>query len=478
MTQASVASLNSELEQALAQRGALRQQNPGAVMPEDARAKDAELVERIAGIRDAIEARLQEERDRLTTETARDLNDPRRQIKHNINADDESRRELARAGWKIYGGMIHRETAQGDMPFVPESVLFGKIPSDDPVAAQHFKSVRASFQPEYRPALKRYLAAHGDKTALTGAEQNALSEGTDTAGGYLVPADAQADIQARRASTSVMRRLATLRQTSRDRVSFPAVTPNASNGSIYSSGFVGGLVGEAPSGTDQGPTFQQFEISVKKFQAYTKVTNDLIADSFADVMSFLAVDGGRNLALVEDDQFINGLGTGLAPAGLLSYSLTTTDVSGTTADTISNTIADPGSAPKLITLLYTVPGQYSENASWLMNRTTEGQVLKLVDADARPWWQLAAGAGGAVGAPPTLLGAPVYTSPFVPNAAVDTTKEIIVGDFSAYIIADRMALSVYVSNDLYAATDEVGIWLRSRAGGGLWNTDALRVGIM
>jgi HK97 family phage major capsid protein len=470
--------LNDELEQALAARNALRTQHTGTMLPEDARVKDTELVERIAGIRDAIEIEQQRQRDALVNETARDLNDPRRRIQHNINPDDDSRRDMERAGWTFRGGMTYRQTSKGEIAFCPEAVLFGTMPSRDPVAAAHFRSMRASFQPDYRVAFLRYLAAHGDRTALTPAEQNALSEGTDTAGGYLVPADAQAEILARRADSSVMRRLATVRQTSRDRISFPAVAPHASSGSIYSSGFVGGLVGERPTNSDTGPTFQQFEISIKKFEAYTKVTNDLIADASSDVLAFLATDGGRNLGLVEDNYFINGLGTGLEPMGILSYSLTTTDVSGTTADVISNTNADAGSVPKLVTLSYTVPGQYAERSSWLMARTTMGQIHGLVDGENRPWWQPSAVAGGSSGAPATLLGAPVYTSPFVPNAAVNATKELIIGDFSAYIIADRTALSVNVTNDLYAATDEVGIFLRSRSGGGLWNTDALRVGIM
>jgi HK97 family phage major capsid protein len=121
----------------------------------------------------------------------------------------------------------------------------------------------------------------------------------------------------RRADASVMRRLATVRQTTRDRMQFPAVVPNSTSGSIYSSGFVGGLVGERAVNTDAGPTFQQFEIAIKDFEAYTKLTNNLIADSGSDMLAFLARDGGENLGLVEDYYFINGDGTGLQPLGIL-----------------------------------------------------------------------------------------------------------------------------------------------------------------
>lgn len=477
----SLATLNEELEQLTTERAQIRAQHPGAVMPDEARARDAEIADRVGRVTVLIEQEQQRKRDALFNDTAKYIEDPNYRIPRAVNSDDAGRRVMAASGWDIRGGWVFRQTARGEVAFCPEAHLFGAIPTDDPVSSQHVKQLRAIFQPEYRDAFTKFLNVRGDRSRLTPSEQAALSEGSDTAGGYLVPADVQAEILARRADASVMRRLATVRQTSRDRIQFPAVAPNtgsAPDPSIYSSGFVGGLVGERPSNSDTGPTFQQFEIGIKKFEAYTKVTNDLISDSMADVLAFLSTDGGRNLGLVEDKYFLTGDGSPLQPMGILNSGLTTFDVEGTTADVISSTIAAVGSIPKIVSGSYLVPAQYAASASWLMSRVTQGQVHALVDANGRPWWQPQAAAGGAAGAPPDLLGFPVYNSPFVPNAAVNATKELIVGDFSAYIIADRTALSVQVVNELYAATDEVGIFLRSRAGGGLWNTDALRVGIV
>lgn len=474
----SMATLNDELEQLTAERTALRAKHPGAVMPDEARARDAEIADRVQRLTVLIEQEQQRQRDALFAETSRYMDDPNYRIPRAVNADDAGRRTLQQAGWDIRGGMVFRQTSRGEMAYMAEEVLFGPVPNDDPVAAEHYREVRASFQPEYRAAFVRYIKARGQLALLTPAEQNALSEGTASEGGFTVPADIQAELLVRRADASVMRRVSTVRQTTRDRMQFMAVVPNASNGSIYTSGFVGGLVGERAVNTDAGPTFQMFEIGIKDFEAYTRLSNNLIADSGSDMLAFLASDGGENLGLVEDYYFINGDGTGLQPLGLLNTGLTTASVEGTTTDHISSTTADAGSIPKLIELSYLVPAQYAERGSWLMARATKGKIHGLVDGENRPWWQAAAQAGGVAGAPAPLLEMPVNQSPFMPVGGTNGNKVLVVGDLSAYVIVERQAISVVVDPINLVGSKETQIFIRSRAGGGLWNTDALRVGIV
>jgi len=472
-----LALLNEELEQVRVQRDTLRNKHAGTTIPEAARAEDDELVRRAKRITDGIEIERQKERDAAFAETARYMDEPQYQISRAVNADDESRQMLARAGWESRSGVLYRKTSRGEIAYCAEEVMFGALPTNDAVAAKHFEITRASFQPEYAKAFLKMLRARGELSVLTGAEQNALSEGIAEGGGYTVPADVAAEIMARRADASVMRRISTLRQTSRNVYEAPAVAPHATSGSIYSSGFVGGLVGETPtSNTDTGPTFELFSIGVKDFEAYTSISDNLIADSASDMLAFLAQDGGRNLGLVEDFYFINGNGTGLQPRGLLNSGITTADVQGSSSDQVSNTTSDAGSAPKLLALSYLVPAQYTAGASWLMARQTKGEIHALVDADGRPWWQAAAGAGGAAAAPSELAGFPVNESPFMPVDGTNGNKVVVVGDFSAYVIADRTSISVEV--DRIPRTKSTDIFIRSRAGGGLWNTDALRIGIV
>lgn len=475
-----IATLNAELEQLMNERTELRAKHPGAVMPEDARAREAAIADRVQGVTILIEQEQQRQRDALFADTSRYMADPAARIPKAVNADDEGRRTLMNAGWSIRSGMVYRQTSRGEIAYMSEDVLFGPVPNaaKDSVAAQHFREVRASFQPEYRDAFIHYIKARGQLAMLTSAEQNALSEGTAAEGGFTVPADIQAEMLVRRADASVMRRVATVRQTTRDRMQFPAVTAHGTYGSIYSSGFVGGLVGERAVNSDAGPTFQQFEIAIKDFEAYTKLTNNLIADSGSDMLAFLARDGGENLGLVEDNYFMNGVGTGLEPLGILLSGATTFDVEGTTSDQVTNTVSDAGSAPKIVAGSYLVPAQYADRGSWLMSRTTKGKIAALVDGDGRPWWQPSALSGGAAGAPATLQDMPVYQSPFMPIGGTNANKVMVVGDLSAYVIAERQSLSVIVDPINLVGSNETQIFIRSRAGGGIWNTDAIRIGIV
>lgn len=474
-----LALLNEELEQVRRDREALRTKNPGATMPESARVEDEELVRRAGRITAAIEVENQKRRDADFAETTRYLDEPVHTINRAVNADDESRNVLTRAGWDIRNGTIYRKTSIGEVAYMPEAVMFGAIPSGDAVSATHFKQTRATFQPEYRNAWARYLQVKGDRAQLSQSEQAALSEGVAEGGGYLVPPDIAAEILARRARASVMRSLCSVRQTSRNVYEVPAVAPNASSGSIYSSGFVGGLVGETPNtNTDSGPTFQNFSIGIKKYEAFTKVSNDLIEDASADVMAFLATDGGRNLGLVEDNYFLTGDGTGLQPLGLLNSGASTFDVEGATSNTLDNSVSNAGSAPKIIAGYYELPQQYADNATWLSSRATQGLIHALVDGDGRPWWPASAAAGGTAGAPPVLVGAPLRTSAFMPEDGTNANKVLVLGDFSQALIVDRQGLSVRVDDLNLIGTDQTQIFIRSRSGFGVWNTDAFRFGIV
>lgn len=478
-----LALLNEELEQVRVQRETLRGKHKGNTMPEEARTEDEALVNRAKKITDAIEIERQAERDAAFDATARYMDEPRYQISRAVNPDDEGRVTMAKAGWETKAGMIMRQTSIGEIAFCPEEVLYGPLPRNDQAALEYFQQTRAIIQPDYRNAYVKWLRHGGRSDALAFStlsqqEQNALAEGQADAGGFLVPPDIQAEILARLPQTSVMRRLARTIPTSRDKIQFPAVAPNSTSGSIYSSGFVGGWVGETPAFSETDPTFQQFEIGIKKARVATKLSNDWLQDAAANMLAFLAQNGAENLGLVEDNGFIAGTGANNTPLGILNAGITTVDVEGSTANLVINTTSSAGSGPKLVALPFNVPSQYAERAQWLFCRSIEGKIAALVDANGRSFMQMNATGGGSQATSRTINGYPVNNSEFVPNDGTDTNKVVIFGDFSAYIIAQRAAMSTVVLRERFADTDQTGIIIFERVGGGLWNTDALRIGVV
>lgn len=480
--------LQAEFEQSLERYKSLELEHGTKPTPE-ARSEMVQLTERMGRLQEGIEEIKFDESRRDYERLDQWSRDPYVQPKHAVNDDDAGKRALLQAGWEIRGGMVQIPTSDGRLTdFVPEEVLFGPIPEgNDPMArmqADYFLKTRAAVQPNYRRAYEHLLresVKHRSEAVamlqLSSEEQRALSEGADAAGGYLVPPDVQAEMLQRVAQRAIMRRIARVITTASDHVEFPAGTANSTSGSIYSSGFVGTWATETPAFSDTDPAFQKFSIAIKKARVATKLSQDFVADAVVNVLAWIAQNGAENLALVEDEGLIAGDGTGSRPVGILESGASTVDVEGTTSNTISNTAADLGSATKLITLAHTVPAAYASNGSWLMRRSIEGKVRSLTSGNL----------GYAV-VPVTvnqlgtwerqLLGSPVYNSDFVPADGTDANKVVVFGDFSNYIIAQRAQISSTFLRERFADTDQIGVIVSERIGGGTWNTDAFRIGIV
>lgn len=424
------------------------------------------------------------------------LDKPQHHVPHGsgeVDNSPEGMKALKSMGWEIKNGIISAPTSKGTMQdMYPEDVLFGPMPDDDVDALKFFQATRATHRPEYRPAyLKLFRSVgrfHGDFgmawSTLQTKEQKALSEGTDSAGGFLVPPDTQAELLVRKAQMAAVRRAgARVQTTSRDILQYPmvqAATATAGGlasggGSVFSSGFIGGVAGETPTSVDVDAAFGNLAVPVKKIRVFTRLSNDFIADAAVNILAFLSQNGAENMALVEDNEFLSGDGSALHPLGILNGGLTTVDVEGSTTDTISNTNAATGSAPKIIDVEYGLPSQYVQNAVWMMRRSIEGKVRKLVDGNGRFLWPIY---GGYQMPTHDIDGYPIYNSEFMPADGTNANKVILFGDFSGYIIAERAQVSTTILRERYADSDQTGIIIWERVGGAVWNSDSFRVGIV
>ena len=479
--------LRQELMQAIEKGDSLRQKKDVQPLTQYEAKELQEMHERALKLRSAVSDEEKRVLDHDFGELHNFMDGPNYHVPRSINNDDDGRKALIQAGWESKNGRIHIPTSKGMVDMYDESVLFGTIPTEDSDTAEYYKKTRAIVQPEYRVAYGKFLREVGRTRSesmammnLNSEERKALTEGQDSAGGYLVPPDLQAEILVRLAQMAVMRRMARIVNTSRDRVVWPRILPNTDSTleSIYSSGFVGAWVGETPAFAETDPGFGQFEISIKKLRVATKLSNDFVSDAVTDISAWLAMNGAENMALTEDSAFINGLGTPLIPQGILQDpGLKTVDVEGTSSNAISNTAATNGSANKLINLTYALPSQYAARAEWLMRRSVEGKIRQLIDGAGRYLWP-AMTDSGFIGRLPPLMGAPVNNSEFMPADGVDQAKCVAYGDFSQYIIAQRAQISTVVLRERFADTDQIGLILFERVGGALWNNDAIRVGIV
>jgi HK97 family phage major capsid protein len=357
------------------------------------------------------------------------------------------------------------------------------IPPDG-LMGMHRQSISANdptMQPEYRTAFERFLRTAGGQNPMHSfpygeAERRVLETAADVLGGYTVPTDLQNEIIRRLPAASLFLSRLRIKGTVRDVAEWPTVQGKETDGSIYTSAFVGAYVSETPAADAAAaePSFGMASAPIKKARAIAYVSRDLAADSAFDILGLLRDDGGDNLALVMERGVIAGTGVAGEPTGILNtpdISTTTLDI-GPTANHIDSATDDQDAIAALISLAYSLPGQYAANAVMVMQRATEGELRALVQADGTWLWPVTAPPGQR------FLGLEPIASEFMQAVGTDGHKVILVCDPSQIILVIRDRLSVQVLMEKKADEEQIGIILRTRHAVLVPNTDALRIGVV
>jgi HK97 family phage major capsid protein len=134
-------------------------------------------------------------------------------------------------------------------------------------------------------------------------------------------------------------------------------------------------------------------------------------------------------------------------------------------------------------LVGALPPRYRSRASFLgdlqiLNRIRQFE-LGTGGSNAGVWVDsIAAGTPGAEGRAGTLLGKPVYEASEMPDTPATGLKFLIFGDFSRYVIVDRIGLSIEVLPHLLGAnrrpTGERGLFAFWRNGAKVIDANAFR----
>ena len=281
---------------------------------------------------------------------------------------------------------------------------------------------------------------------------NALQEGTDSEGGYLVPDEFERTLVEALEEENVFRTLAHVIRTSSGDRKIPVV---ASKGSAR-------WVDEEGAYQESDDAFSQVSIGAYKLGTMIKVSEELLADSVFDLEAYISKEFARRIGAREEESFFNGDGKGkplgiLAAAGGAEVGVTAASATAITAD-------------EVIDLFYSLKAPYRKNAVWVLNDATVKQIRKLKDSTGQYLWQPALVAG----TPDTILGRPVKTSAFMPVAAAGA-KTIAFGDFKYYWIADRQGRTFKKLSELYAANGQVGFMGTQRVDGKLILPEAIKV---
>lgn len=285
-----------------------------------------------------------------------------------------------------------------------------------------------------------------------------LREAIDSQGGYLVPTEMNEAIVTKLTQENVMRQLASVITTaSKHKIPILASQPAAN------------WIGEGQEIPLKDENFSQIELDAYKLAAGTKISNELLQDSFYNLEDFFVEEFGKSLAAAEEDAFLNGgtdSDTSNRPTGVL--------ISVDSDNYVTSSSTNQFDVDDLINLVYSLPRPYRQNASWLMHDSYL-QKIRTQKSDYQYFWTPSI----VEGEPEKLLGYPVYTSPFMPEAPAAQNaagKPIcLFGDFSRYYIADRGTRTFKPLYELFAISDLSAFLMIERVDGKLIDKGAMRL---
>jgi len=327
-----------------------------------------------------------------------------------------------------------------------------------PVRTDLHVNVAGADEDPVERAFESYLRTGNASDEL--AQYRAQSEGTNTAGGYLVPQGFRAKLVDRMKQFGGIANYAETFTTSEGNlVPYPTVDDTANIGEIVAEG------GTFAAGADL--VFAQRTLSAYKYMAGgagnlpLKVSWELLQDSAFDVAGFIARKLGERIARVQAVHWATGTGTG-QPQGIV------------TPITTSGTIGTLALADLVATILFLDPA-YRAGAQWLMNDATYGTIMGLNDSTGRP---LLTGVNDGIAGQidqPRLLGYPVVIDQAMPSKATGA-KFLAFGDIGeAYVIRRVKDVTLVTLNELYAANGQTGFMAWARADGAVQNPNAIVV---
>ena len=251
---------------------------------------------------------------------------------------------------------------------------------------------------------------------------------TATEGGNLVPEDLYDKIIKKANQISAIRMLATIRPTTVNDVEFI----------VEKSGVV-----ESAWSTETGAKgetkvegFDKITIACHDLYAKPKATNRMLSDNAFDLEGYIVDKIAEAFISKSGEAYVKGDGVG-KPSGLLT---------GLTATALAT--ASKVTFKELNTMVYALKQKYANNAVWVMNRKTLGEINGLTDLQGNPIFRQPELRIEGDKVDGYLLNYPVYVDDSMPSLLTAVAGEIplVFGDIkSAYAIVDNV--NVFTKRD-------------------------------
>jgi HK97 family phage major capsid protein len=289
---------------------------------------------------------------------------------------------------------------------------------------KHLSDAPHRSNPQAKQVIGGFLADLVNISEGKGAQYTKdLSEGTNSAGGFLTPLEFSGTLIELLYKLPVIRPNCTVLPMSSDKMEVP----------VEAATVTANWTAELATITQSDMVFSQIVLAVNNLIGISRMSRQLLLDSAINVgLTDLVMQRfAKSIGRVEDSAFMTGSGAG-QPKGLRQYTYTHTNVQAGAHLT----------GDDLITLYHALPYQYrvQGNPVWLFNDLTLAIVRKLKDSQNQYLYQDGYGmAFRTPGGTPNLLGVPVLVQNDIPtNLGVGgTASEVYFGDLNYYVIGDR-----------------------------------------
>lgn len=267
----------------------------------------------------------------------------------------------------------------------------------------------------------------------------ALAEHTGATGGLLVPTEFQSRVKMVQDTATIVRPRAEIIRMNRRQVTLPVLNQQGqvAGGASWYGGIVTYYNDEASSLTESEPSWRDVTLTAHKLTGLTRTSNELLADSAIALEDFLMGDMGFPGAMAHraDMDYLNGSGVG-KPEGILQSGalISAGGHSSGNSRVASNDVQYEDLTAMLGKMLPT------SNAVWVANQSVLTVLMNMNGPSGNAsylWGNVQAGV------PNTLLGRPIIFTDKLP--ALGTLGDIILADFSYYMVGDRQAMTMDMS---------------------------------
>ena len=257
----------------------------------------------------------------------------------------------------------------------------------------------------------------------------ALSEGTDSAGGYLVPDEFHAEIIQRLPELSELAAYVRVVPVGGDAGTFPTLATDVS---------ISWDESENEAFDESNPVFGNKTFTIHRLNAITKTSRELVSDSKIKLAPYLTQLFAEAVAAERDKVIAIGNGTD-RPQGIYSASgLSSVASIGTLAFT------------DLVEIEHTLAKKYRKGARWIMSNGNVQRVRSFKDSDNRPIFIRDL----QTGQPPRLLGYPISQQDDLPDS------RIYFGDLKRYFWFDREKMAVESTTIGGDAFEKHQLWIK------------------